>query len=84
MPNRCVQLCLHLMEVTVQVPFAEWWQSHSRQLLAARVKKFQQDMDMPAVWVSTRPGPLKFFTTSVLNAEEELVWHAGSILARAQ
>lgn len=31
-----------------------------------------------------QPGPSKFFTTSALNAEEELTWHADFILALAQ
>lgn len=31
-----------------------------------------------------QPGPPKFFTTSALNAEAELTWHADFILALAQ
>lgn len=63
------------MKAIVHVAFAELWQSHSRQPLPAPVKKcqFWQDMDMSAEWANMRTGPPKFFPTSVLNAEEELI-----------
>lgn len=39
---------------------------------------------MLAEWVSTRPSPPKSFTTSILNAEEDITWHTDLSLALAE
>lgn len=39
---------------------------------------------MPAEWVSTRPVSPKSFINSILNAEEEVTWHADLILSLAE